>query len=121
MIPAITPLYSLSWAQCVVERLYQKHTRATELLLDYLEIRLSDLALFLARNDPIYAILRETIKKASYRQTAWKFKPSDAEIICYIGLTLKQCTNERLRKRLYNLGRCVTIKEQGSRGGLADS
>jgi len=60
--PAISKKYSLTWARQVVEQLRASRTRATDHVLQLYGITIENLALYLARGDPVYNYLKKRIK-----------------------------------------------------------
>jgi len=115
--PAPSPRYAFSWAVSVVNQLHSKYARATEKVCAILEITCSDLAKYLAFDDPLWRYLRDTIKKLDGNLAYYGERYTTAHLLSVFQgpLAKKRFGNqaERLDKRLKSL----SIKEQGSRLG----
>lgn len=112
--------YSLSWAFTVVRRLHDKHARATDFLCEALGIDLKDMAVFLAKKDPVWTQLRDSVKTienwATGRHGVVRGMDYTPELKCVFKDYLHLKGWERVEKRLDKISNEQIIKEQGSRG-----
>jgi hypothetical protein len=107
--------YPYSWALERAQDLYRAHPRATETVLELLDISLKQLALFLAKRDPVWVDIRDAIHLAEnwIRNRGCTTQTFRVEGI--FALELRRKGKERLADRLDAVQKRHIIEEQGSR------
>lgn len=117
MNPAPRLKYSLVWAKNVVKQLYDKHARATELVLEILDISEHQLAVYLASDDPVFPAIRDLIKRVEIWTTIRGIKATYYTLVDYLALRLENFTGLGEKDRLISRVKSVMLKKQGSREG----
>lgn len=108
--------YSYSWAASVVNRLYGKYVRATETVLEMLDISPRDLAKYLAEADPIFPQLRELIHQVDEWQKRLPGGVLGDSNILLIRDYLHRKGRERLVSRLDEIRKRNENKRAGFKG-----
>ena len=116
-MPSNPASYSYGWALGRAEELYRAHPRATELVLELLEISLKQAAVFLAKRDPAWVELREAIHIVENWSRKPGFSPSVLTATDVFYDVLRRRNRLRLVGRLDSLGKCAMLEEQGLKGG----
>jgi hypothetical protein len=119
MKPLQPASYSLTWANDVVKHLKNKHARGAEIVEEMLRVTPKQLALYLAKNDPLWKELRNLIKISDNWYRCAHRHYTDVEYIKFIQRNVIKLPDfkgsERLTRRLDEL----KLKKQveGERGG----
>lgn len=109
--------YSRQWGENVVQALKNKHTRATELVCEILEIEEKHLVTYLIYGDPLWNSLRDLIKRAEIALEIHAGPSGYAEVNRFFTEHLPTFTGLPLRDRLTARISELKLREQGSRGG----
>ena len=117
MIPATQIRYSVEWSRNIVRRLYEKYPRATDFVCDLLEIKLMELAAFLAHGDPIYPKIRDAIHWADNWERSPNFGGWNYTNVKQFGGLICRRMPGRMSIRVDKVKFWDRIKEQESREG----
>jgi len=114
--PALPLKYSFEWALSVVHQLHRKHARATEAVLEVLQISEKQLALYLAHDDPLWKELRDFVKRWEVYLEIHKNSGIFPGLVYFSNLYRCEKTL-RIADRLDSYLKCGKFKEQGSDKG----
>jgi len=117
MSPSSPALYSRSWANEVVANLYKKHARATDIVLEILDLTPANLATYLIRHDPLFAKLRDLIHKIEIldQNRVEKYKISDYS--SFLSKYYQHYLDKRIVQRLTAVHGESMLVEQVMKGG----
>lgn len=107
--------YPVSWALTIVYRLKETYPRATEIVKQNLEINDRNLAVYLARRDPIFPQIRELIHIYDNWLKRTKSDMTTTQELRETAYYLRRKGWERLADRLDGISKQRRIQEQGSR------
>jgi len=96
----LTAHYSYRWADEVVQRLEAKHTRATVIVCEILNVTHRNLVAFLAINDPAFAQIRDLIHNVNNVLQMPGKGLTDDEWKLFLRRKLIRTHNERFLERL---------------------
>lgn len=99
-----TNCYSITWARSIVDQLAAAHARATEAVLEFYDISLKDLALYLAKGDPVFTYLKKRIKYISRQMENQKADATTIQLLSderhYVALNAPESARQRLDARI---------------------
>ena len=119
MKPATKFRYSFTWAQSVVERLLDKHTRATKLVLELFDMTPNNLAFLLATADPLWPKFRDLVHRVQIWINTRGFRGFTPQMLSILHYYVQRWGSDSMLFRLDKVGKCGTIKEQVSMAGPA--
>lgn len=105
--------YSFRWARTVVDNLYQKYPRATEIVCLVLDITQDNLATYLAKGDNVFPVIREFIHIAARWEHVQGFDGWSIQMLSSLKVVMRQKGPDRIRERLD----AVSLKDYPQRAG----
>lgn len=117
MNPSSPALYSRTWANQVVKQLYEKHTRATEIVWEILDINAVTMTTYLIKGDALFAKMRDLIHKIEIldQHRVEKYKISDYS--SFLSKYYPNYMDKRLVDRLTAVRESLILEEQVKKGG----
>lgn len=117
LTPASSFKYSLRWAATVVDELWAKYPRASEMICRVYGIGRYDLVKYLAKPDTMYVYLRERIKYLALCEQRLGRQMEYSTVVEWCGLLKGTKHAHGLTERLDKREKELKLREQGSRGG----
>jgi len=118
--------YSFTWAMSIVEELYAKYPRATEIEMAVYSLSKRELAAFLAHGDHFWTFFRNEVHKMAdvmhhTGSLRCNIEARRRGTLDRIHTVSSKDLRERVTKRLTSLGSWSTLEEQSRKGPVESS